>query len=742
MAIPPTNEFVGVLATFLMKKLTKWEKVFVAVFIIAMIVTALNIFYPLQISSEMIVLSLSSVEYVTDDPLFAHKSTWLVNFVTPGGGEMLSGLLDVDKLKDGYPYKDGVGESKNGFRFYVQSPPDTCTYSLERKHEINQFTIKWKRYVSEFLLGDPWVACKESGGNRILIASDWKVWCIREGTVGWAGDVSHIYRDWEVRMTLAVDGEEPIEKTIKSKEYKPVMFGDIGRVDYYGSLVTREDCPPIGDRYPTYQETYGWRLADGATYRAYETSYSLTQHNFRECDWRIKGSGSFLPALCDADKLEYAIIGHNRKVEALLASDEKIDGTQVVREDSLYLTMAHRVRIPSFTLRILADVLRIEYYNANPKIVKEETYCDPDNTETSQGKLYVKVRNEGHDGSVNVVVSCEDSFVGSFDSPFPLGKDKTKTITIPVALTKHIGEDTKVRCRVVAHASNPDIRDDYSFYCKWKNFVGCTIGELSCSEDHTQVTKCTARGWIPVESCKHGCINGKCRDSPQKCNIKTHENCEDDEICVLDIFGTTYCRELKCKSDEIARSHQCVKKAVAVYPLLWALIFAVIGFVLSGYLLTPMDIEEARKRMATLLFALLFALIPFGLTYAGVELPDIQTDFLVCECAEALPVQIARMLGIPLDAFIWVLSVGLGVIAGIISYAIIRDMGFGRAPQILIFSIVSVIVWKLVCTTFWIGMLIGSIILVVGLVLVIFFPEVVAHWGVRFAKGGLGGLKR
>ncbi|RKZ11204.1 hypothetical protein DRQ25_00375 [Candidatus Fermentibacteria bacterium] len=712
--------------------LGKTGKVLLFLVLGAILYAAVSCFLPFDVS-QMAVLSLSNVNYLTDDPAFHGKSAWLVNFVVFGGGQYLKGTTSYVTPE---AIASEVGHARKGFTFTVENMYDFCDYRFEKSAQLNQYTILWKKLPTDFLFtpGGATGACANDGGGYILVANDLHVWCIRKEIVGYVGSIPTPRERWSTQMTLKVDGRSPITETISSADETSATFGNIGHVSWVGSLWTGMQCPVFGDKIPVFHDV--WRIANKDTYRDYLFYWNQVERDIRECGHL---DVSPLPAFCNAGTLARDINEANKKARVLTCSDEKIHGTQRIVGDTATIAVTQPIAAPSFTLRLLADELGIAYHLPEPEIIKDKTYCDPDNTEASGGTLYVGVRNKASQaGAITTVVSCEDTEIAGYTPRQMYDAKEMKILSIPLTLTETIKEDIETKCTVTAYASEKsDVLDKYTFYCGWKNFVGCTPKARMCSEDNKYVVECSmdGKGWAPIESCRYGCVNGVCGTEPTKCSIMTHEPCEGDETCIMDSMLNTYCKQLKCRPNQVARDHECTTKPTIDLPILWMMIFAATGFLLGKYLIESMNLTEARRRMALILIAAIFALIPVGMDLAGMELPDIQSGFLTCEATESFPFQIAAMLGLPLGTFMWFLSLGLGLISGLVAFSTTRNMNLGRTTQATISSIVAVITWKTICTTFWIGILFGGIIAVVGVLLLAFFPEAVAGWGLRFAKG-------
>ena len=707
--------------------LSRFEKTLLVVAGLALCLTLIAHFQPFTVSNALF-LSLDKVAFNTNDPLFAGKDAWIAYFSVFSGGQYLegtSGYVTSERMES------DAGHAKKGFTFSVKNLNDFCDYQFTQQSSIMEYSIIWKRPVWDFILEDRGDACRRDGGDVAVQPIGTEIWCIKKNLVGTKGRISRISERWETQMILAIDGRVPLTETLSSVDQTSASFGDIAQVTWAGSLWTGQMCPSADSLTPILYQNR-WRLVRDDAYINYLARRNIMENSLTSCL-----EGEHTRVRCDGIVLARDINSVTASITSMASSEEKVHQTQRITGDTATVVLRQPISAPTFVLRILADELGITYYLPQPVIDRKRTYCSEINEERSGGVLYVAVKNDKDKaGAITTVVSCGKSEIGGYTPKQVYDKGETKDMSIPLILQQSITEDIQDTCTVTAYASeNSAIKDSYSFTCKWKDFVGCTPTARKCSDDSLSVVECNPQGtgWNEVESCVHGCVNNKCRDVPTKCNVASHVGCKDNEICVTDLQLNTYCRELKCKSDEVAKNHQCVAKAT--YPIIWAIIFAVVGFILAGFLLEPMKIEEARKRVATILLAILFALIPFGLTYAGVILPDIQSGFFTCECTETLPFQLAAMVGIPLNSFMWLLSGGLGLIAGLAVFGLTRNMGLNHIIQSLISLIVAVVVWKTVCAMFFVGILVGGLITVVGLLLVALFPEAVAHWGVRAAKG-------
>jgi len=302
--------------------------------------------------------------------------------------------------------------------------------------------------------------------------------------------------DFETDISIQVDGEAPITKTITNTA--DVAFGSQTRFDtiayavWQGNLATGDNCPSPADRYVATYQNGAWRIVSGADYDSYKNYFQTTN---------IPDGST---ATVERSVLEQTVSQVNYYGNAAIQEESfyssggaKAQTTGTADSGRVYIDLAKQIQFPVFTFYVKADTLGIYQPVGRAQIVSVDS-TDFKTGET--GNIIAVVKNIGDErGGFEIYAVCPSPFrqVGT-NIQTTIEAGQTYTANIPI--TASVGERTTRDCTVYACVLGNCVSRAVSVTADPQQI--CTPGQEYCEFD-TKIYRCNdaGSGYDLVEDC-------------------------------------------------------------------------------------------------------------------------------------------------------------------------------------------------------------------------------------------------
>ena len=448
---------------------------------------------PLLISGGYVVLSVSNVDYASNDPSIRGPA-WLITLVQNGQGQYISGTVSKDQLKDA----DANVQAKNDVSIKLTMREMNVKYPISKQGD----TIEWMEWVPvNFLSGCP-------DGFPGYVSKDFTKWCYKFTVTATYGLIKESTVSFNTAVEVSVAGKiakatisnyQGGDTTISIKDQSDIT---VGSLSWIGNLVTGEEPPDPAKQMITAAYTFsegGWKTIDDQAFQNYKM-YRDAGRDACVAQALAAWGGDVEGCFKRFDDL--ALIALAGK--PLVSSGGTVANTSGEQDDGqVSIQLARQIQFPVMTLRLSTawvETITIVVPVGDPQILKATA---PEFQTGSTGFITATVKNIGEgDGSFAVSVQCGNpvSAVGTV-SFLPILKPSEQT-DVYIPLSGNVVTKSTSTCTVNAYdRDNPDNKDSTTVQVTVTPIVLCTAGEKRINGNTIEQCSAEGSGWAVIEVC-------------------------------------------------------------------------------------------------------------------------------------------------------------------------------------------------------------------------------------------------
>jgi len=468
--------------------------------LVVLSVIAINGLIPLDISGGFSTLSVSQVNYQSNDPTIGGPA-WLLTVSQNGAGQYITGTVTADQLQDtstGAKAANNVDIKMTLQDMYVQ-------YPIQSQLGDGQFIYHIERVVATGFASCPTSFQGAATGYKVFgILGDNK-YCFKYTKTAAYGLISTPTTVFKTDVSLTSGGKTATatisnigEQTVKIVD--PTNSKNVGTITWVGNLVTGEEAPRSTDQGVSAAYVYsanGWKTISESDYQ-YQKTWRIT--NFQICMNQMNSESSGDYCVTTMNNLEgKTLVGKN-----MVSSGGSVATTQGTQSDGqVTLQLKKQVQFPLMTMRLSSEwigTVSIVAPVGKPQIISVSSV---EFQTGGTGFITLTVKNIGDgDGSFAVSTTC-DGAVSVQGASFTLPTLKPSEVgTYYIPLSGNTLSTTTSQCSVkVYDRNNPDNSDVKTVVVTVKQIVLCSANDKRSNGATIEQCNPDGSGWKTIQVC-------------------------------------------------------------------------------------------------------------------------------------------------------------------------------------------------------------------------------------------------